>query len=138
MDLYLVPDNPENTILLSANGTAHFRVTTMKSTEGSVTYLQRPSEDLEGGLLAEIHTVKGKKTTLSQLCCSRGFRCKMMIRGWTQVNFSTRKEGLMPRMMSLFNRVLALISGPDPGPTTSSGMMVQSIAGNIRKVLAGQ
>jgi len=64
MDLYLVPDNPENTILLSADGTAHFRVTTMKSTEGSVTYLQRPSEDLEDGLLAEIHTVKGKNTTL--------------------------------------------------------------------------
>ena len=58
--------------------------------------------------------------------------------GWTQVNFSTGKEGLMPRMMSLFDRVLALISGPDPGPTTSSGMVVQSIAGNIRKVLAGQ
>jgi len=36
----------------------------MNSTEGSVTYLQRPSENLEDGLLAEVHTVKGKRTTL--------------------------------------------------------------------------
>lgn len=64
MDLYLVPDDPENTILMSANGIAHFRVTTMNSTEGSVTYLQRPSEDLEEGLLAEVRTGKGKRTTL--------------------------------------------------------------------------
>ena len=64
MDLYLVPDSPKNTILLSDNGTAHSRVTTMNSTEGSVAYLQRPSENLEDGLLAEIHTVKGKRTTM--------------------------------------------------------------------------
>jgi len=36
----------------------------MNSTEGSVAYLQRPSENLEDGLLAEIHTVKGKRTTM--------------------------------------------------------------------------
>ncbi|KAF5358510.1 hypothetical protein D9756_001965 [Leucocoprinus leucothites] len=64
MNLYLVPDNPENTTFVSANGTAHFRVTTMSSPEGSVTYLQRPSENLEDGLLAEIRTARGKKATI--------------------------------------------------------------------------
>jgi len=91
MDLYLVPDNPENTILLSADGTAHFRVTTMKSTEGSVTYLQRPSEDLEGGLLAEIHTVKGKKTTLFTTMLLEGIQMQDDDQGVDASKFLYRK-----------------------------------------------
>ncbi|KAF9448897.1 TonB box-containing protein [Macrolepiota fuliginosa MF-IS2] len=66
MDLYLTPDDPENTTMMSANGVAHFRATTTKSSEGTITYLQRPSETLEAGLIAEIHSKKGKKTTIAK------------------------------------------------------------------------
>jgi len=91
MDLYLVPDSPENTILLSADGTAHFRVTTMKSTEGSVTYLQRPSEDLEDGLLAEVHTVNGKKTTLFTAMLLEGIQMQDDNQGVDASKFLYRK-----------------------------------------------
>jgi hypothetical protein len=64
MDLYLVPEDPENTTLMSANGTAHFRVTTINALEGSVTYIQRPSDTLEAGLLAKMLSQRGKKTTI--------------------------------------------------------------------------
>jgi len=50
--------------MMSANGIAHFRATTTKSSEGTITYLQRPSETLEAGLIAEIHSKRGKKTTI--------------------------------------------------------------------------
>lgn len=91
MDLYLIPDDPENTTLMSANGVAHFRVTTMKSSEGSVTYLQRPSETLEAGLLAKVQSIKGKKTTIVQSTLLGGMTSNQYEQGVDASKFLYRK-----------------------------------------------
>ncbi|KAF8162861.1 TonB box-containing protein [Crassisporium funariophilum] len=55
MDLYLVPSNPENTVLVSINGVAHYRVRTTKPKRGPhLTTVQRPAELAEDSIVAEI------------------------------------------------------------------------------------
>src|SRR5258705_7549743 len=63
MDLYLVPSNPGNLRLVSANGTTHYQITTIipELTDGRqgprVTLIQRPlafSESTEESIVAEI------------------------------------------------------------------------------------
>ncbi|KAF8638860.1 hypothetical protein AX17_001916 [Amanita inopinata Kibby_2008] len=52
MDLYLIPDNPEHTVLASPNGTAHYQIRTMRRPRISV--LQRPADCEEESVVAEI------------------------------------------------------------------------------------
>ncbi|KDR81879.1 hypothetical protein GALMADRAFT_240147 [Galerina marginata CBS 339.88] len=55
MDLYLVPNNPENTLLVSANGVAHYQVQTITTSNGTpVTFIQRPGASPEDRIVAEI------------------------------------------------------------------------------------
>ncbi|KAL0577362.1 hypothetical protein V5O48_004614 [Marasmius crinis-equi] len=56
MDLFLVPNNPEHTVLVSLNGVAHYQVTTGKIDKSGrrVSKLQRPAESEEDSLIAEI------------------------------------------------------------------------------------
>ena len=52
MDLYLIPDNPEHTILVSSNGVAHYQIRTVGKPKVSV--LQRPADCEEESIVAEI------------------------------------------------------------------------------------
>jgi hypothetical protein len=55
MDLFLVPNNPERTVLVSSNGVAHYQVRTSKILGGSrVSRIQRPAESEEDSIVAEI------------------------------------------------------------------------------------
>jgi len=63
----------------------------MNSTGGSVTYLQRPSENLEDGLLAEVHTVKGKRTTLFTAMLLEGIQIQDDDQGVDASKFLYRK-----------------------------------------------
>jgi len=56
MDLFLVPDNPEHTTLVSTNGVAHYQVNTSKSRHGGRrrTRIQRPAESHEASIVAEV------------------------------------------------------------------------------------
>ncbi|KAF9265776.1 TonB box-containing protein [Marasmius fiardii PR-910] len=56
MDLFLVPNNPERTVLVSLNGVAHYQVTTDKVANSGrrVLRLQRPAESEEDSIIAEI------------------------------------------------------------------------------------
>ncbi|THV07997.1 TonB box-containing protein [Dendrothele bispora CBS 962.96] len=56
MDLFLVPDNPEHTTLVSTNGVAHYQVNTSKSRHGGQrkTRIQRPAESHEASIVADI------------------------------------------------------------------------------------
>jgi len=50
MDLYLIPDNPEHTILVSSNGVAHYKI----RTASKISVLQRPADCEEESIVAEI------------------------------------------------------------------------------------
>lgn len=55
MDLYLVSTNPENTMLLSANGVAHYQISTTCSILGSrITKILRPAVASDDSIVAEI------------------------------------------------------------------------------------
>ena len=52
MDLYLIPDDPEHTVLVSSNGVAHYKIRTVGRPKISV--LQRPADCEEESIVAEI------------------------------------------------------------------------------------
>ncbi|KAF8968344.1 TonB box-containing protein [Flammula alnicola] len=55
MDLYLISTNPENTMLVSANGVTHYQIVTARSTQGPrVTSILRLAGSLEDSIVAEI------------------------------------------------------------------------------------
>lgn len=56
MDLFLVPNNPLNTVLVSPNGVAHYQIRTNKipGSRRRVTVIQRPAETEEDSIVAEI------------------------------------------------------------------------------------
>jgi len=55
MDLYLVPNNPQNTVLVSANGVAHYQIRTSKPKRGPrITLIQRPADSTEDSIVAEV------------------------------------------------------------------------------------
>lgn len=60
MDLYLIPDNPEHTILVSSNGVAHYKIRTV----GKVSVLQRPADSEEESIVAEIEWRKWDTPTI--------------------------------------------------------------------------
>ncbi|KIY66653.1 hypothetical protein CYLTODRAFT_411707 [Cylindrobasidium torrendii FP15055 ss-10] len=53
MDLFLVPDNPVNTVFVSTNGVAHYQTETPRCGINRTTVLTRPT-DTDDGLVAEI------------------------------------------------------------------------------------
>ena len=57
MELFLVPNNPERTVLVSPNGVAHYQVTTSKPKlfgAPGVSRIKRPAETEEDSIVAEI------------------------------------------------------------------------------------
>ena len=55
MDLYLVSNNPERTVLVSVNGTSHYQIDTTKPLHGPHVTSIRRSENLPGDIvIAEI------------------------------------------------------------------------------------
>ncbi|EDR11248.1 TonB box-containing protein [Laccaria bicolor S238N-H82] len=55
MDFFLIPNNPENSVLVSANGVAHYQIRTAKLRGGvRVTHIQRPADSTEDSIVAEI------------------------------------------------------------------------------------
>jgi len=55
MDLYLIPNNPEHTLLVSANGVPHYQIDTSDCERGTqVTLIQRPGASLDDSVVAEI------------------------------------------------------------------------------------
>lgn len=64
MNLYLVPNDPEKTVLVSANGVAQYKVTTSKAqTFGSpaITTIFRPADNEDDSLVAEIEWRRWRK-----------------------------------------------------------------------------
>ena len=67
MDLYLVPNDPEDTVLVSASGVAHYQIQTIKvSKKTLVTVISRPSApfDSEDYIVAEIEWKHGSRQTI--------------------------------------------------------------------------
>lgn len=55
MDLFLVPNNPLHTVLVSPNRVAHYQVQTSKEKRGpKVSRVQRPAESEEDSIVAEV------------------------------------------------------------------------------------
>jgi hypothetical protein len=55
MELFLVPNDPERTVLVSSNGVAHYKVRTSKIKHGPwVSVVQRPAETEEDSIVAEV------------------------------------------------------------------------------------
>lgn len=55
MDLYLIPNNPEHTLLVSANGVPHYQIDTDESIGGpGITLIHRPGASPEDSVVAEI------------------------------------------------------------------------------------
>ena len=57
MNLYFVPNDPENTTLVSANGIAQYRITTSKAgafRSPAVTTISRPAGPAAGSIVGEI------------------------------------------------------------------------------------
>lgn len=56
MDLYFVPDDPEHTLLVSANGVPHYQIDTDEPFEDMpcITLIQRPGASPEESIVAEI------------------------------------------------------------------------------------
>ena len=65
MDLYLVPNNPENTVLVSVNGVAHYQIQTLKPKHGPpLTLIQRPADSAEDSIVAEVEWRYWDKPTI--------------------------------------------------------------------------
>jgi len=70
MELFLAPNNPERTILVSPNGVAHYQVTTTKSRTFAgagrryVTTVQRNADTVEDSIVGEIEWKKWGGSTL--------------------------------------------------------------------------
>ncbi|KIK54555.1 hypothetical protein GYMLUDRAFT_48696 [Collybiopsis luxurians FD-317 M1] len=69
MDLFLVPNNPEHTVLVSPNGVAHYQVSTTKTSHGRrVTTIQRPAESVEASVVAEVDWGNFENPTVVRRC----------------------------------------------------------------------
>ncbi len=64
MDLFLVPNNPEHTVLVSTNGVAHYQVNTVKTRGRRISRIQRPAESEEASFVAEIEWGNWDKPTV--------------------------------------------------------------------------
>ncbi|KAJ4475769.1 TonB box-containing protein [Lentinula aciculospora] len=69
MDLFLIPNNPENCALVSINGVAHYQVSTTKTSHSRrVSKIQRPAESEEDSIVAEIDWGNWDKPTVMRSC----------------------------------------------------------------------
>lgn len=69
MDLFLVPNNPEHTVLVSTNGVAHYQVKTTKTAHGRrITKIRRPAESEEASIVAVVHWGNWDKPTVVRQC----------------------------------------------------------------------
>ena len=67
MELFLVPNDPERTVLVSANGVAHYQVRTSKIKHGPwVSVIRRPAETEEDSIVAEVEWRCWKAPTIIQ------------------------------------------------------------------------
>ncbi|KAF8870693.1 hypothetical protein CPB84DRAFT_1692844 [Gymnopilus junonius] len=64
MDLYLIPNDPEDTVLVSANGVVHYQVQTIKfKKKSNITVISRPSGS-EDSVVAEIEWKHSDSTAI--------------------------------------------------------------------------
>ncbi|KAJ3781943.1 TonB box-containing protein [Lentinula aff. detonsa] len=69
MDLFLIPNNPENCALVSINGVAHYQVSTAKTSHSQrVSKIQRPAESEEDSIVAEINWGNWDQPTVVRSC----------------------------------------------------------------------
>lgn len=69
MELYLVPNNPEQTVLVSTNGVAHYQVQTTKTSRGRrITKIRRPAESEEASVVAVVYWKHWDKPTVVRHC----------------------------------------------------------------------
>ncbi len=73
MDLFLVPDNPLRTVLVSANGVAHYQITTTKvHGHRKMSRIQRPAESEADSVVAEIEWKNWDNPTIVRSSNLRG------------------------------------------------------------------
>lgn len=73
MDLFLIPNNPEKTVIVSPNGVAHYKVATSKNKAGvKVSRIQRPAETEEESVVAEIEWKHWDRPTVVRSCLHGG------------------------------------------------------------------
>ncbi|KAK7049421.1 hypothetical protein VNI00_006022 [Paramarasmius palmivorus] len=93
MDFFLVPNNPQHTVLVSPNGVAHYRVQTAKDPSGRrISDLQTP----EVGTIAEIEWNSWETPTVirSELLKRTGVRGNSVLLGHgVSANFNVRPHG---------------------------------------------
>ncbi|KAJ3886686.1 MAG: TonB box-containing protein [Lentinula lateritia] len=69
MDLFLIPNNPENCALVSINGVAHYQVSTTKTSHSQrASKIQRPAESEEDSIVAEIDWGNWDRPTVVRSC----------------------------------------------------------------------
>jgi hypothetical protein len=82
MELFLVPNNPERTVLVSPNGVAHYQVTTSKASifgAPGVSQIRRPAESEEDSIVAEIEWKSwGTQTVVRSALFPGASDCLMM------------------------------------------------------------
>lgn len=78
MDLFLVPDNPLRTVLVSPNQVAHYRTSTRKTHGRQVTMIERPAECESDSIVAEIawRTHNWETATTVRLGNTNGGNCQ--------------------------------------------------------------
>ena len=83
MELFLAPNNPERTILVSSNGVAHYQVTTTKSRTFAgagrryVTTVQRNADTVEDSIVGEIEWKNWGAPTLVKSARRGGLNTEM-------------------------------------------------------------
>ena len=83
MEFFLVPNDPERTVLVSANGVAHYQVRTSKIKHGPwLSVIQRPAETEEDSIVAEIEWRYWKAPTIIQCSLLSGMSGRLGKRGF--------------------------------------------------------
>jgi hypothetical protein len=83
MEFFLVPNDPERTVLVSPNGVAHYQVRTSKMKHGPwVSVIQRPAETEEDSIVAEVEWRYWKAPTIVQCPLLSGMAGRMGKRGF--------------------------------------------------------
>ncbi|KAF5386612.1 hypothetical protein D9615_001932 [Tricholomella constricta] len=74
MDFFLVPNDPQKTVLVSANGVAHYQISTSKGTDGiHLSLIQRPADSEADSIVAEVEWGTWGTPTFVRCPLFRGF-----------------------------------------------------------------
>jgi hypothetical protein len=148
MDFFLIPNNPENSVLVSANGVAHYQIRTAKLGGGvRVTHIQRPADSTEDSIVAEIEWKSWETPTIIRSPLLGGLgRCvgKAGV-GVRAHKFLYRRRKLSPYVGHSYTHPLSGCYQPlfllqsdswkhTSGPGISLGMMEKSINGRHQKI----